>query len=298
MSTSTASTISNQKTIQQIIDQTTTASNAKATRNTGELGKDDFLNLLVTQLQYQDPLNPTDDKEFIGQMAQFSALEQMTNLNETFSSNRAYSLIGKNVTATVTDEDTKKTSEVTGDVTSVKVKSGVVYVVVDNQDVKVTDVTAVSEGSAAQQSNLAGYTALIGCNVSGLAYDSTNGSMIKVEGTVKAIQKGVYEDYAILDGVSAQISGIYNSTSTVENYTETEIKKAYESGKAIDVVIKDSSTGKSVPVNAVIKSYNVAKDGTITAVLNQVSVPVEGITKVTSSNTDTGTSTENSTTTV
>ena len=48
-----------------------------------ELGKDAFLQLLVTQLRYQDPLNPQDNSAFIAQMAQFSALEQMQNLNDT-----------------------------------------------------------------------------------------------------------------------------------------------------------------------------------------------------------------------
>lgn len=48
-----------------------------------DLGKDAFLNLLTTQLSNQDPLNPIEDREFIAQLAQFSSLEQMTQLNKT-----------------------------------------------------------------------------------------------------------------------------------------------------------------------------------------------------------------------
>lgn len=53
------------------------------------LDKDAFIRLLVTQLQNQDPLSPMEDKEFIAQIAQFSSLEQMQNLNKTFETTQA-----------------------------------------------------------------------------------------------------------------------------------------------------------------------------------------------------------------
>lgn len=75
-----------------------------------ELGKDDFLKLLLTQLSNQDPTRPMENTEFIAQMAQFSSLEQMTNMSTEFaklanmlSSNEAVSLLGKNVTISTGD---------------------------------------------------------------------------------------------------------------------------------------------------------------------------------------------------
>jgi len=78
---------------------------------TNELDKDDFLEILITQLTHQDPTEPMKDKEFIAQMAQFSSLEQITNmagefgkLSRSLESGQAFSLLGKNVEIVKGDE--------------------------------------------------------------------------------------------------------------------------------------------------------------------------------------------------
>ena len=63
---------------------TTTSTNATV------MGKDDFLSLLVAQLQNQDPLNPSDSTEFTAQLAQFSSLEQLQNINDTLAGFEVY----------------------------------------------------------------------------------------------------------------------------------------------------------------------------------------------------------------
>lgn len=77
--------------------QSTESASATTQLKTSELGRMDFLQILVTQLRYQDPLNPMDDREFITQLAQFSTLEQMTEQTRWSQMNYGLSLVGKQV---------------------------------------------------------------------------------------------------------------------------------------------------------------------------------------------------------
>jgi flagellar basal-body rod modification protein FlgD len=277
--------ISSQTTIKEIIDRTT--ANAESRDTSGDLGKDDFLNLLVTQLRYQDPLQPTDDKEFIGQMAQFSALEQMQNANASATQSRAFSLIGKHVVATVTDETTHATRTVEGDVASVKVNAGKTYVVVNGESIEVDKVTDVTESTKSSFSTLASFTGLMGYQVEGAVYDSKTGDIVGVNGTVKAVQAGLNENYAVIDDASVEIGAIITdpeksdtevtgTDSILEYLAEHDLEQG-ATDNIVTLVIKNSTTKMSVPVTGQLQEYSQASDGTITAVLDQLMIPIESV---------------------
>lgn len=93
------------------------------------MGKDQFLKLLITEMQHQDPTNPMQDREFIAQMAQFSSLEQMVNFNAGMNKlignmnfQQSFDLLGKNVEITATDkvDDQGNPEIIKGMVSSIK----------------------------------------------------------------------------------------------------------------------------------------------------------------------------------
>jgi flagellar basal-body rod modification protein FlgD len=101
----------------------TTSTPATTAKDKSAMGKDDFLKLLVGQLKNQDPQNPTGSEDFMGQMAQFSMLEQLTNLatattelTATMNETHTVGLLGHQVT--YLDAEKK---QVTGTVESVNV---------------------------------------------------------------------------------------------------------------------------------------------------------------------------------
>lgn len=274
--------VGSQKTIEDILSK---SSSTTKDRNTGELGKDDFLNLLITQLRYQDPLKPLEDKEFIAQMAQFTALEQTKNMNSLLTNSEAFSMIGKYINASTTDEKTGEISDIEGTVTSVKISDGKTYVVVNNKDVLLDTITNVSEDSISSGSkNLSEYTSLINGKVKAAVYDSKTGSIVPANGTVVSLEKGMYEDYAVLDGSELTISSVTKSDGSI---LETpEAIKTYLDGlktasdKNVTVTAVNPSTGNKVNVTATFDSYTASESGVIKVKLNGVYVPVESITKI------------------
>ncbi len=277
--------INNPLTIDQIIESTKSKQDAAARKTGGELGKNDFLNLLVTQLRYQDPLKPVDDKEFIAQMAQFSSLEQMQNMNGSMTKSQAFTLIGKVITATTTDDKTLEVNAVQGTVTSVKMKDGKTFVVVNNKDIDVDSITQVDDALYNSYTNLADYSNLIGYKVKGAVYDSSNGNVIYLSGNVKQIQRGANEDYAVMDGVNVEIAEVTGSTSVdpnyLKNYLEQKVNGTTEADKQVKITIKDSTTGAKVPVTATLKSYSIDENtGKVTAVLDNMYISVYSVSNI------------------
>lgn len=120
---------------------TTGSNSVKAKRN---LGQQDFMNLLITQLKNQDPLNPVKDTEFISQLANFSSLEQISSMNtnlEKFLAEQqkqsaavAVSMIGREIT----DVSGNK-----GLVTGIVLADDGVKLVVNGKEISYTDVREV-----------------------------------------------------------------------------------------------------------------------------------------------------------
>jgi flagellar basal-body rod modification protein FlgD len=128
------------------------AENAKKTTTENEgktLGQDEFLKILMTQLSSQDPMQPMQDTEFIAQMAQFTAVEQMTKVaNEVKllrqSSGISPELIDKQVDWTHTAEDGSQTTG-SGLVEGIVIKKGLQYVVVSGKEVPIDEITRVQK---------------------------------------------------------------------------------------------------------------------------------------------------------
>lgn len=112
------------------------------------LTQNDFLQLLVSQMENQDPLDPQSDTEMAAQMAQFTSLQQTTNMSGSLSMMQADSLVGSTVNIKVDSQNSTS-----GVVSSVDLSSGTPEVVVNGTDYNLSQVTSVTPPATTANSN-------------------------------------------------------------------------------------------------------------------------------------------------
>lgn len=179
----------------------------KTTKANDSLGKDDFLQLLVKQMEYQDPLDPQDNSAYVAQLAQFSSLEQMTNLNTSMSSVQANSIVGKGIVWTDDKNDTY-----TGVVSSIKYTNGTAKLMVGNTEVDFSKVLYVGADASTnttseqiQNLNTVQASGLIGKKVTWTDSNKTSQS-----GTVTSVKIVDGETQLMVGNTAVKISSLTN----------------------------------------------------------------------------------------
>ena len=114
----------------QFIESVTTA---KDTQKSNDLGYDQFLQILCAEMQYQDPLNPTSNTDYIAQMATFTQVESMLNMQNTMTSSQANDLVGKYVIMKVTSSTTGEVNYASGNVDYVLHQNGKTFLSIGDE---------------------------------------------------------------------------------------------------------------------------------------------------------------------
>lgn len=126
--------------------ETSSESSLKKAKKSSENGmdKEAFLQLLVAQMKYQDPLEPTSNTEFVSQYAQFSQVEQLQNMSSNMELQRASSLVGQQVRVKTTDTS-GDTNYVEGKVDYVAYENGKAYVSIEGNKYSIDDLDVVAD---------------------------------------------------------------------------------------------------------------------------------------------------------
>lgn len=153
-----------QSEITQMKSATAIAESKREQTATDSTDKNMFLKLMLQQLEYQDPTEPTSNEQWLAQLAQYSTLEEMQNLNSNFQSLGTYvaaiqeslststsvsqtlSLIGKEVTLEIPDEaNSNESDKITGVVTEASFEDGVGKIKVDGKTYSIGYITSIRQ---------------------------------------------------------------------------------------------------------------------------------------------------------
>ena len=127
----------------KIVEDTTTKSNSKEKSN--DLGYDQFLKILCAEMQYQDPLEPTSNTEYVAQLATFSQLESTLSMQNTIEGASANDLVGKYVIMKVTSSTTGAVTYPSGIVDYVLHQNGSTYLSINDKLYSLEDLDTVAD---------------------------------------------------------------------------------------------------------------------------------------------------------
>lgn len=147
-----------------------------------DLDVNDFLKLLVTQMQYQDPLEPTDNTQYIAQMATFTQVSATTEMNEKVQLQTASDLVGKMV---IVKSGIDATDLVAGQVQSWEKIDGTIYLRIDDKLYDIEDLDRVLDDDYFKQLLMGGTTGSTGSTGSAGSSDSTTDSTGSTESSGK-----------------------------------------------------------------------------------------------------------------
>ena len=189
-----------------------------------QLGKSDFLNLLATQMQYQNPLEPMSDTDFIAQLAQFSALEQMEAMSNAMLAMQAYNMVGKLVSAANIMCDDGLTRNIDGYVEFVVQREGSYYAKVGDYLIPVSKITDIYDKQSINPDNpLTGAAQLIGRTVRAYEVELVDGQekVIYEDGPAKLDKDGniLKDDQGdpIYEQVAKYKSGVVTGLAVIDN---------------------------------------------------------------------------------
>lgn len=225
------------------------------TKTQSELDKDAFIQLLVTQMQYQDPLEPMDNSEMLAQMAQFTALEQMMNVALASNKQLASGMIGKYVEYNYTDPTTGAMSSQYGKVDYVNINGDDPLLGIGDQEIKLSDVHNVVE-----QKDVAGVNTafdLIGKTVQASVPETAeDGSltMVTIEGEVSKINLKNSKPYVVIGNSTGNYEIDFDNVQNVvqnKSVTGREIEANYY-----------NSNGEQTKVSGIAEYIRVDSEGT------------------------------------
>ena len=212
------------------------------TAKSGDLDKEAFLQLLVTQMKYQDPLEPTDNTEYVSQLATFSELEQMTNLVASSDLTRASQLVGQNVTVKQKNETTGEETLVGGKVDYVTVENGKGYLNIGDSKYSIDDLDSVVDEKYLNAFNLAEMFTKSMSDLPTLAnlttsYADVIDNLTQVLGDMDSYQKGflspvMLADFAKYQERMAELMHIAGAESAKSDETEKEDAEVQEATEA------------------------------------------------------------------